>query len=181
LRKLAGMALAPRFTDAARWADPRQNCTHQYDAACHAITHACWGRERRQYDIEVPLRPRDGAASARLWVDGRMRLSWQVTWGAIVDPPPPFDAAPWKGGFMKWADATLDPDDAECAIALRRACDIGMGRNMDLDSVPRADLLPASMNGVCHTMQPGVVEHAVRHVGSIRDFSAHPERFGRAD
>jgi hypothetical protein len=44
--------------------------------------------------------------------------------------------------------------------------------------VPRADLLPPVMVGVCHTMQPGVVEHATRHVGSIRDFGPHPERLG---
>ena len=77
---------------------------------------------------------------------------------------------------MRWADATLPEDDAECAITLRRACDIGMGRGMDLDGVPVATQLPASMGGVCHTMQPGVVEVAFRNVGSIRDFAAHPER-----
>jgi hypothetical protein len=25
-------------------------------------------------------------------------------------------------------------------------------------------------------MQPGIVEHALRHVGSIRDFARNPER-----
>jgi hypothetical protein len=52
---------------------------------------------------------------------------------------------------------------------------------MDLDGVPVASQLPASMAGVCHTMQPGVMEHALRHVGSIRDFSAQPERFDHTD
>jgi hypothetical protein len=181
LRALAGMPLAPRFTAAAQWADPKQNCTHQYDAACHAITHAYRGEARRQYDLEVPLRDAEGETRVRLWVDGTLRLDWHLSWAGIVDARPPFDAAPWRGGFMKWADATLDPDDAECAIALRRAADIGMGRGMDLDGVPVASQLPASMTGVCHTMQPGVMEHALRHAGSIRDFSADPERFGHAD
>jgi len=181
LRALAGMLLAPRFTAAAGWTDPKQNCTHQFDAACHAVTHAFAGRDRRQYDVEVPMRDNtSGATRVRLWVDGAARLQWDLTWNGIVDPSPPFDTAPWKGGFMRWADATLEPDDAECAIVLRRGADIGMGRSMDLDGVARADLLPPLMSGVCHTMQPGVIEHAVRHVGSIRDFSAHPERFGRA-
>jgi hypothetical protein len=182
LRALAGMPLAPRFTDAAKWTDPKQNCTHQFDAACHAITHAFFGRDRRQYDVEVPMRDAaSGATRVRLWVDGALRLAWSLTWNGLVDPEPPFDAAPWKGGFMRWADATLPPDDAECAIVLRRASDIGMGRSMDLDGVPRADQLPPLMTGVCFTMQPGVMEHAVRHVGSIRDFSATPENFGAAD
>jgi hypothetical protein len=182
LAALAGMPLADRFTAAAQWAEPRHNCTHQFDAACHAITHAAGRRDRRQYDIEVPARTGDsGATRVRLWVDGQLSLTWRLTWNGIVDPEPPFDAAPWKGGFMRWADSTLPPDGAERAIALRRACDIAMGRHMDLDHVERAASLPASMTGVCHTMQPGVVEHAVRHVGDIRDFSRRPDAFSAVD
>src|SRR3954468_5849146 len=177
LRKLEGMPLARRFTAAGRWTDPKQNCTHQFDAACHAITHAASGRRERVYDIEVPRRdPATGASRCRLWVDGEPALEWSITWEGIVAPSPPFDAAPWKGGFMRWADATLDEDDAERAITLRRACDIGMGRGMNLDGIAVASALPPSMAGVCHTMQPGVVEVALRHVGSIRDFARAPEQ-----
>ena len=176
LRALAGMPLAERFTAAGRWTDPKRNCTHQFDAACFAITHAAHRRGQRVYDMEVPRREAaTGASHVRLWVDGALRLSWEVRWDGIVDARPPFDVAPWKGGFMRWADATLSPDEAECAIALRRACDIGMGRGMDLDAVPVANQLPASMSGICHTMQPGVVEVAFRHVGSIRDFATAPD------
>jgi hypothetical protein len=181
LQALAGMPLSDRFTAAAAWADPKANCTHQFDAACLAITHAATGRTHRRYDVEVPARDADGDTHVRLWVDGELRLEWQISWAGIVDRRPPFDAAPWKGGFMRWADANLTPDAAECAIVLRRASDIGMGRAMDLDAVPHADQLPPIMAGICHTMQPGVIEHATRHVGSIRDFAAHPERFGHAD
>jgi hypothetical protein len=177
LRALAGMPLSRRFTAAGAWTDPKRNCTHQFDAACHAVTHAAWGRDRRQYDVEVPMRDRaTGATRVRLWVDGDLRLAWDLTWDGIVDPAPPFDTAPWRGGFMRWADAALAEDDAECAIVLRRAADIGMGRGMDLDRVPVASALPSSMAGICHTMQPGVVEVALRHRGSIRDFADDPER-----
>jgi hypothetical protein len=177
LTALAGMPLSRRFTAAGRWTDPKQNCTHQFDAACHAITHAAWGREERVYDVEVPRRDLEtGTTHVRLWVDGDARLAWTLTWTGIVDPEPPFDEAPWKGGFMRWADATLPEDDAECAIVLRRAADIGMGRGMDLDAVPVASELPSSMAGICYTMQPGVREIALRHVGSIRDFASEPER-----
>jgi hypothetical protein len=177
LRALAGMPLSRRFTAAGKWTDPKQNCTHQFDAACHAITHAAWGRDERVYDLEIPRRdPDTGAFRGRLWVDGDLALVWDVTWTGIVDATAPFDAAPWKGGFMRWADETLPEDDAERAITLRRACDIGMGRGMDLDSIPVASQLPQLMAGVCHTMQPGIVEVALRHVGSIRDFSHAPER-----
>jgi hypothetical protein len=177
LRKLAGMPLSRRFTAAGRWTDPKQNCTHQFDAACHAITHAATGRESRVYDVEIPLRNHEtGETAVRLWVDGEPRLAWTIGWNGIVDPERQLDEAPWRGGFMRWADANLPEDDAECAITLRRACDIGMGRGMDLDGVPVADQLPPMMAGICHTMQPGVVEVAFRHVGSIRDFSHHPDQ-----
>jgi DUF2889 family protein len=177
LRRLAGMPLTRRFTAAGRWTDPKQNCTHQFDTACHAITCAARGGATRVYDAEIPYRDRrTGETAVRLWVDGAPRLAWSIDWNGIVEPQPPFDEAPWRGGFMRWADTTLPEDDAECAIVLRRACDIGMGRGMDLDSVPVADQLPGSMAGICHTMQPGTVEVAFRHVGSIRDFARAPER-----
>lgn len=180
LRRLAGMPLAPRFTAAGRWTDPKQNCTHQFDAACHAITHAAWKRTERVYDLEVPCRdPDTGASHCRLWVDGEPSLDWDVTWEGITAARPPFDGAPWKGGFMSWADEHLPEDDAERAITLRRACDIGMGRGMDLDAIAKASDLPRSMAGVCHSMQPGVIEVAFRHVGSIRDFAAAPELLAR--
>jgi Protein of unknown function (DUF2889) len=179
LRRLAGMPLSDRFTAAGQWTDPKQNCTHQFDAACFAITHAATGRDRRVYDAEVQARDWSGErpSRVRLWVDGVFDLEWRVGW-EIVDPQPPFDAAPWKGGFMRWADATLEPDAAERAITLRRACDIGMGRNMDLDAVPVANELPGGMLGICYTMQPGTVAVALRNRGSIRDFAAHPEMLG---
>jgi hypothetical protein len=180
LQALKGMPLSLRFTAAGGWTDPKQNCTHQFDAACHAITHAARGGavgSVRQYDLEIPRRDFEtGATRVRLWVDGSPRLAWSLTWNGIVGPEPPFDAAPWRGGFMRWADTTLPEDDAECAITLRRASDIGMGRGMDLESVPVAADLPRSMGAVCYSMQPGIVEVAVRHRGSIRDFASHPER-----
>jgi hypothetical protein len=76
---------------------------------------------------------------------------------------------------MRWADATLAPEEAEAAIVLRRAADIGMGRGMDLDSIPVASQLPNSMTGICHTMRPGVAEVAFRNTGSIRDFARAPD------
>lgn len=176
LRRLASMPLERRFTAAGRFTDPKQNCTHQFDAACHAITHAAWGRTERVYDVEVPRRdPVTGASHCRLWVDGELALAWDVSWEGIVDAVAPFTAAPWKGGFMRWADETLPEDDAERAITLRRACDIGMGRGMDLDAIPVASQLPQMMAGVCHTMQPEFVAVALRHVGSIRDFAPDPD------
>ena len=42
-----GAPLTTRWTHAARWTSPALNCTHQFDAAAHAITHAARLRGRR--------------------------------------------------------------------------------------------------------------------------------------
>ena len=184
LQSLIGMPLSERFTAASRYANASHNCTHQFDAAAHAITHVvavAQGRRvsDRRYDVEVSaiLQAEAGQPKRnRLWVDGLSDLSWTMQPRALVDPQPPFDAAPWKGGFMRWADSELDPESAERAIVLRRACDIGMGRGMDLDAVPQAGELLNIMSGVCYTMQPDIAPGSARNVGNIRDFAAHPER-----
>src|SRR6476619_4907197 len=49
LRGLIGMPLSPRFTATGAYADPHWNCTHQFDAASLAITHA-WGRVAEKRD-----------------------------------------------------------------------------------------------------------------------------------
>src|SRR4051794_23437907 len=113
LRELAGMPLAERFTAAAQWANPRLNCTHQFDTACYAITAAARGTAERVYDLEIPRRDFEtGETRTRCFVDGALALEWNISWTGIDDPQPPFDAAPWKGGFMRWADDALPPEEA---------------------------------------------------------------------
>ncbi len=185
LAALVGMALTDRFTAASRHADAARNCTHQFDAASHAITHAfrtsrSHDAPTRRYDCEIgahmaSLHRSDTERRNRLWVDGVLIHEWHLRPGR---PPsnlqPPLDHAPWKGGFMRWADEHLDAESAERAIVLRRACDIGMGRGMDLDAVPVAGELLDIMSGVCYTMQPDVAPGALRNVGAIRDYAADP-------
>jgi hypothetical protein len=177
LQELVGMPLARRFTDVATVTDPRAHCTHQLDAAAHAITLAARGGRVRRYDVEVP-RALDGVSRNRLWVDGRPSLEWAVRLGdGLVDAEPPFDAAPWKGGFMRWADAHLEPDAAERAIVLRRGSDIGMGRGMveTLDSFDTAARLSSIMSSICYTMQPARAPVAFRNRGHWRDYATRPD------
>lgn len=177
LRPVEGMPLSTRCTAIADVADPRMNCTHQFDLAGLCVSHAARGDERRQYDAEVPPAV-DGITEPRLWRDGELMLGWTLSWRdgsrGLVDSPP-YDEAPWRGGFFRWADETLDPDAAEAAIVLRRACEIGMGRGMDLEAVDSAAELGPMMGAVCYTMQPSVMPVAFRNRGSIRDFARHPD------
>jgi hypothetical protein len=185
LSELVGMELSARCTAVAAVSDPHWQCTHQFDLAGLCVAHAVRDVERREY--EVALDVEGDAIRPRLWRDGAPALEWTLGGSApsrfMVDPAPPFDAAPWRGGFIRWADTTLPVDDAEAAIVLRRACDIGMGRGMDLEAVAVADELAGIMSGVCYSMQPSVMPVAFRNRGSIRDFGAHRDALlrGRHD
>ena len=178
LHALEGMELSPRLLAVGAAADPRMNCTHMFDLAGLCVAHAARGGPpgtTRQYDMEIPAEAQGGAPTqVRCWRDGELVHEWTLAGRRCVSPEP-FAGAPWKGGFFRWADATFEPDDAESAIVLRRACDIGMGRGMDLDAVDRADEMERLMLGVCYTMQPTQIRVALRTKGTIRDFDADPE------
>jgi len=180
LRELIGMPLSPRCLAVGEHADPHANCTHMFDLAGLAVAHAYRGLpthaiSRRQYDAEVPFGAVEGAPTrVELRRDGEPVLTWTLQGRGIIDPSQ-FSGAPWHGGFFRWADRTLPVEAAEAAIVLRRACEIGMGRGMDLDDIARAEELGDFMDGVCYTMQPGVIGGAVRNKGTIRDFSGSPD------
>jgi hypothetical protein len=177
LQPIEGMELSPRCTAIARVAEPRMNCTHQFDLAGLCVALAARGIDRRQYDAELPPTV-DGVTNPRLWRDSEPVLEWTLTSAEgrrQLVASPPYDEAPWRGGFFRWADEHLDVDDAEAAIVLRRACEIGMGRGMDLEAYDSADELGPIMGPVCYTMQPSVIPVAFRNRGSIRDFARHPD------
>jgi hypothetical protein len=175
LAQLVDMELSDRCTAVAAVSDPHFQCTHQFDLAGLCVAHAARGTMRREYEVALDL---EGAAIVRprLWRDGELVHEWTLAFDgpvrALVDPAP-FTDAPWRGGFIRWADANLPPVEAEAAIVLRRACDIGMGRGMDLEAVGAASELDAIMSGICYSMQPSVSPVAFRNRGSIRDFGEH--------
>jgi hypothetical protein len=173
------MELSPRCLAVGAVADAKQNCTHMFDLTGLAVAHAARGGPvgtTRQYDLEIPAAAQAGSPTCvRGWRDGELVHEWTLE-GRRCVAPEPFASAPWRGGFLKWADETFDPDASEPAIVLRRACDIGMGRGMDLDAVDRAQEMEPVMLGVCYTMQPTQIRVALRNKGTVRDFDTEPER-----
>lgn len=178
LHAIEGIRLSPRCLAIGTVTDPRLHCTHMFDLAGLCVAHAARGGgpgTTRQYDVEVPYAAQlGGEIDVQLWRDGEPALTWTLD-GRRCTAPPPYAEVRWQGGFLRWADDTLAPDDAEAAIVLRRACDIGMGRGMDLDAIERADELAPLMRGVCYTMQPDQIRVALRNHGTIRDFDRDPD------
>ncbi len=178
LHAIEGMPLSPRCLAVGDHADPKKNCTHMFDLAGLAVAHAFRGGDigtTRQYDVEIPAGAQSGAEiDVHLLRDGTLLHTWTLAGRGCIAPPP-FSEAPWRGGFLRWADQALEPDDSEPVIVLRRACDIGMGRGMDLDAVERSQELEPIMAGICFSMQPEQVAVGVRMKGTIRDFDANPD------
>jgi hypothetical protein len=178
LQPLAGMALCARSTAVGDVIAARDNCTHMFDLAGLAVAQAARSTHRpRQYDVVVSD-PVDGRRRASVSRDGVTRLTWLVDHHTILDPEP-FAGRAMRGNFLGWAETALDDDTAEAAIILRRACHIAFGRLKDLDVYADAGPLLPIMSGACFTFQPERAPTARRMRGSVRDFTATPQRLLR--
>ena len=174
LAPLVGMPLSVRSTAVGDVVSARDNCTHMFDLAGLAVAHAARVGARRQYDVVV-ADPVDDRRQVTLDRDGEPLLAWVVDSHTILEPVP-FRGQALRGGFLAWAEATLDPDAAEAAIVLRRACHIAHGRIQNLDVYDDAGPLLPIMSGACFTFQPARAPVALRMKGTIRDFTDAPER-----
>ncbi len=174
LQGLRGLRLAARVTAPSREHDPRAHCTHLFDLASLAFTHAAADRDTRLYEIQIPDRI-ENRTCPTLRRDGVEILSWTIKGRRIIDPPP-FAGRSLVKDFVRWADAELDPDLAEAAIVLRRACSISLGRLFPLDKIPNANDLASRTLGACYTFSPGVIEEGKRMLGTTFEFTHTPER-----
>jgi hypothetical protein len=174
LQSVAGAPITSRLTDLGAHVAARSNCTHLFDLAGLAIAHAARAGAGagavRQYDAAIPDRS-GSLTTPELQRDGTVVLQWELD-GTTIAGPAPYDGLALRAGFLAWAEANLDEEEAEAAIVLRRACDISFGRAMDLDVYDSAADLGEIMLGTCHSFQPGTIEVGLRIKGQTRDFSA---------
>jgi len=171
LHALAGARVTTALSALGEHAEARQNCTHLFDLSGLAIAHAARNDDAviRTYDIAIP--DRDGnRTTPALWRDGTPVLRWDLAGRTILGPEPFVDVS-LRGGFLAWAETTFDADLAEAASVLRRACDISLGRFMDLDVFETAEMLGDQVRGTCHSFQPEMMVQAVRVKGQTRDFT----------
>lgn len=135
-----------------------QHCTHQIDLALVAVRFAGLDLTSRRYDITV-VGYATGRAVATLRRDDGFEVTWAIAGGEIVDPPE-LAGRSLTTGFSAWA-STLDAEEAEAALVLRRAAWMAPARAVDLDDF--ATMASTGMPpGVCYSAQPERIEHAVR-------------------
>src|SRR5207344_327688 len=115
---LEGMPLEQSCLAVGRWTRPAQQCTHMFDlaglAAAHAYRRAHHGGARsRQYDAEIPYGfDREKRKTVHVQRDGTSVFAWTLEGDRVVTPSP-FSDVPFSGGFFRWADTSLPPDEAE--------------------------------------------------------------------
>lgn len=174
LRQLIGKKLVSRASDVGTLIDMRQHCTHLFDLAGLALSHAANGRGHARYEAIVPD-PHPGGDGTRdgitLSLNGAMALQWSLRRGVIVSPAQHAGQA-LDRGFRAWTE-TLPAQDADHAFILRRAVMVAGGRGFDLDRFTRA--AETGMPSVCHTYQPGMAVRGLRNRGTTRDFAAGQE------
>ena len=141
--------------------EKKMNCTHLYDLALLAATHA-EDKEQTIYDIQVSD-PENDKRLARVRRNDHTVLSWIESGFHIVEPT---GAAGIRLDKLRtWID-TLAPDLQEPARLLQWGNMLANGRIIPLENQSDATKMPAS----CYTFQP---ERAVvaKRIGEIKDFS----------
>jgi hypothetical protein len=144
--------------------EQRLQCTHLLDLAGLAIAAAARGLSRRRYDATVQDRI-DERTQPLLLQDDEPVLTWEVERDVIMGPHP-YAGVSLRAGFVEWAIRSLEPQEAEAAIVLRRAVFVSRGRGRDLDAMATA---PA--RGGCYTQQSHRAASALRVIASTRDFT----------
>ncbi|HYE45265.1 MAG TPA: hypothetical protein VEA44_05775 [Caulobacter sp.] len=165
LKALEGLALESHPAALYRHTDARLQCTHQFELAGLAMTHAARPASDRRYDLRVE----DFAASGRratLRRDGRSVLEWRIEDERLVAPAKL--AGTSVASLNSRSAAALPVEEAEALLLLRRAIWLSRGRWMDIDGVPTAAALDRP--GSCFSYQPGIAAGGLRRLGSERDF-----------
>ncbi|BAL24653.1 DUF2889 domain-containing protein [Azoarcus sp. KH32C] len=177
LQALIGKPLLPRASQLGTLADVRLQCTHLFDLASLMVAHAHAGRSHRRYHGTVEplatLRP-DAPAGwlrATLCRDGAVVLQWDLHEDRIMAPARHAGRTIYHG-FRDWTE-TLDAEEAEQALVLRRVAFVSNGRRIKIEHLGSAAELGQAP--VCYSFQPAQREHAIPIPNSRRRYDTKPD------
>lgn len=167
LAELVGKPLSDRAASVMAYTDARQQCTHQFDIAALSVAAITNRRALRRYGVCVPDRV-DGRTCAWVERDGEEVLRWNID-GSMITGPGVFAGRDIGSGFTAFVQ-TLDKDEAEAALVLRRAVFVSIGRKYAI-----GELSSRGPVGGCWAWQPERVERLVRNPDSRQDFTGRPD------
>lgn len=178
-QRIAGHPLSGNAQDLRDRVVPGQNCTHMFDMAALAVSHALDDTEFI-YDLAVSD---EGSSPAILEAHRNDKLihHWEVREHHIVAPAV-LAGKPMMRGFHAWAAPAFDdhPIALEAAIALQRAYFVAQSRRFNFDPPAENPAIGDGIGqGACYSYNHGAVERAVRTSVTIRDFTSNPEKLLR--
>jgi hypothetical protein len=177
LLALIGKPLVARASQLGTLADVRLQCTHLFDLASLMVAHAHAARRHRRYHgtIEplVAVRPNapEGWQRATLYRDGAIVLQWDLHDDRIMAHEGHAGRTIYHG-FREWTES-LDADEAEHALVLRRVAFVSNGRRITIEHLGSAAELGQAP--VCHSFQPAQRTRATPMPDSRRRYDAAPE------
>ncbi len=192
LRALEGLPLQAYAGDFVRLSSSRVQCTHMYELAALAGSHAMRGAYPVTYAAEAPYPLGEQPTRVTLRRDGELLLDWQVrrpaasgaeglpperlVAGDEIVSPEPYAGRPIRS-LVVWARESLSPEMFDAVWLFRRAIQISSARVMDLDAegVDMVALLFSRKAGDCFTFQPDKRGSTHRVRGSTLDFTREPD------
>ena len=169
LSRLVGMRLAPTPVAAARHTDQKLQCTHMFDLAAIAISHAARGIREREYRVEAPWYELDAPRTVTLRRDGELIWTWTLVRDRIVAPEP--YASVGVRSLLKWCEGnSSDPDMLEAIFIMRRALLVSGSRTVQLDLMKVA-AETGHGTGACFVHHPDRIHLALRNKGTTLDFT----------
>jgi hypothetical protein len=190
LSVVEGLPLQAYAADFVRQSNSRAQCTHLYELAAIAGSHALRDVREMEYAAEIPYPIGNEPVRVTLHRDGELFFDWQVrrpspsddphrpeatAGGDEIVSPEPFAGRPLRS-LLSWARRELSPEMCDAAYIFRRAIGISAARIMDLDdeSIDIAATLFSRKSGDCFTFQPEKLSTTHRSRGSTLDFTAKP-------
>lgn len=153
---------------------PGEQCTHLFDMAMLALSHAPEVGLERLYDVVVDDE-RNGVTRARVWCDGALVHDWCIRARAL-ETPADLAGRPMMRGFFGWAAAAFDAMPLEAAVILQRGYFVAQSRRMRnspaAEHPATADHMP---EGNCHSYNAAAVGRALRIEGAVRDLTHRPD------
>jgi len=174
LRRLVGVELGKGPKAFPEATEARAFCTHLFDLACLAYTHASRSAQVRDYHAIVEDE-RDGIVQARVTIDNGVALQWNLKNNVIQNEGKYYGVSPHTG-FMRWAMQQLHGDELEAAITLAKSVFVAFSRRVDTEHVAGTGLVKGIMpKDICYTYRSPVMERATHLHNTVIDYSDRPD------
>lgn len=154
--------------------EARAFCTHLFDLACLAYTHATRQELTREYHAIVEDE-REGIVKASVLINDQVIHAWDLKNNIIQNKGQMQGVSPHTG-FMRWVMQNLQGDQQEAAIVLAKAVFVAFSRRVDTSHVAGTQLVNGIMpKDICYTYRSPVMEQAFHLPDTVKDYSDNPQ------